>query len=80
MFALPNYTQQPDGKITRHITSNNCSKSVFQIDDIVSFSDDEFVIGPCRSTATHDNDKKNEKRRKGPGTISISSREEDPES
>ncbi len=24
----------------------------------VSFSDDEFVIGPCRSTATHDNDKK----------------------
>ncbi len=26
--------------------------------DIVSFSDDEFVIGPCRSTATHDNDRK----------------------
>jgi hypothetical protein len=24
----------------------------------VSFSDDEFVIGPCRSTATHDNDRK----------------------
>jgi hypothetical protein len=21
---------------------------------LVSFSDDEFVIGPCRSTATHD--------------------------
>ncbi len=26
--------------------------------DFVSFSDDEFVIGPCRSTATHDNDRK----------------------
>ncbi len=26
--------------------------------NIVSFSDDEFVIGPCRSTATHDNDEK----------------------
>ncbi len=25
---------------------------------VVSFSDDEFVIGPCRSTATHDNDRK----------------------
>ncbi len=25
---------------------------------VVSFSDDEFVIGPCRSTATHDNDGK----------------------
>jgi hypothetical protein len=25
---------------------------------IVSFSDDEFVIGPRRSTATHDNDRK----------------------
>jgi hypothetical protein len=24
----------------------------------VSFSDDEFVIGPCRSPATHDNDRK----------------------
>jgi hypothetical protein len=24
----------------------------------VSFSEDEFVIGPCRSTATHDNDRK----------------------
>ena len=24
----------------------------------VSFSDDEFVIGPCRSAATHDNDRK----------------------
>ncbi len=23
----------------------------------VSFSDDEFVIGPCRSAATHDNDR-----------------------
>jgi hypothetical protein len=25
---------------------------------VVSFSDDEFVIGPCRSTATHDNDRR----------------------
>jgi hypothetical protein len=25
---------------------------------LVSFSDDEFVIGPCRSTATHDKDRK----------------------
>ncbi len=29
----------------------------------VSFSDDEFVIGPCRSTASHDNDRKWERTR-----------------
>ena len=29
-----------------------------RIFNAVSFSDDEFVIGPCRSTATHDNDRK----------------------
>ncbi len=31
--------------------------AIFRI-NIVSFSDDEFVIGPCQSTATHDNDRK----------------------
>jgi hypothetical protein len=40
-----------------------CSRIVRPIMEIyksltVSFSDDEFVIGPCRSTATHDNDRK----------------------
>jgi hypothetical protein len=41
-----------------------CSHQIWAIDAFmlgsiaVSFSDDEFVIGPCRSTATHDNDRK----------------------
>jgi hypothetical protein len=37
--------------------------STFYLVDTVSFSDNEFVIGPCRSTATHDNDRKWEKTR-----------------
>jgi hypothetical protein len=34
--------------------------SVYTVDfrQDVSLSDDEFVIGPCRSTATNDNDRK----------------------
>ncbi len=43
-------------------------KTMRMATEAVSFSDDEFVIGPCRSTATHDNDKKmrKDKRVQGP--------------
>ena len=59
------------------VLSEPCNYSTHKV-LTVSFSDDEFVIGPCRSqrpmTMTE-----NEKGQEGPGTIIISSREEEPE-
>ncbi len=48
-------------KLTQNNFNFNIQGNVFVRVNIsygVSFSDDEFVIGPCRSTATHDNDRR----------------------